>query len=294
MMWYPAKGAFRAGKAEGNEWDDAYIGLHSTAMGHGTKASGSGSTAIGSGTEASGTVSTALGAGTEASALGSTAIGDQAEAHGNASTAIGYFATTRGWASTAIGRHVTANGDYSTAMGNYASTAWKRGSFVYGDASAGDNLVAAGRDNQFVVRAAGGTVFFSNSALSSGVVLQPGGGAWGTISDRNRKDDFREVNAEVVLQRIAAMPIQSWSYKSQDPSVRHIGPTAQDFYAAFHLGESDTTITTTDIDGVTMLAIQALERRTAEVSALRTEVAELRSLVEQLMRQSSTPREEER
>lgn len=68
-----------------------------------------------------------------------------------------------------------------------------------------------------------------------------------------------------MLQKLAALPIQSWSYRSQASSVRHLGPMAQDFYAAFGLGESDTTITTTDIGGVNMLAIQALEKRTRDL-----------------------------
>ena len=37
-MWYPAKAAFRAGSAN-TEWDDANIGLRSTAMGANTTAS---------------------------------------------------------------------------------------------------------------------------------------------------------------------------------------------------------------------------------------------------------------
>ena len=50
----------------------------------------------------------------------------------------------------------------------------------------------------------------------------------------------------------------TWNYKSQDPSIRHIGPMAQDFYAAFGVGEDDTHISTTDADGVALAASQAL------------------------------------
>jgi hypothetical protein len=82
-----------------------------------------------------------------------------------------------------------------------------------------------------------------------------------------------------VLSQIAHMPLQSWNYKAQAPGIRHLGPTAQDFYAAFQLGESDTTINTVDADGVNLLAVQALERRTAE---LRRENEELRAAVARL------------
>jgi uncharacterized protein YceH (UPF0502 family) len=82
------------------------------------------------------------------------------------------------------------------------------------------------------------------------------------------------------------MSIQSWAYRSQDPSIRHLGPTAQDFYAAFHLGESDSMITSIDIEGVALLATQPLERRTrdfqARVAAQDHEIRELRQRLERL------------
>ncbi len=90
-----------------------------------------------------------------------------------------------------------------------------------------------------------------------------------------------------MLTKIAALPIQSWNYKSQAPAIRHMGPTAQDFYAAFGLGEGELTITTTDIDGVNLLAVQALEKRTAALQAenarLRERLTELEAMVQSMV-----------
>jgi len=62
MVWYPNKGAFRAGTVTGTEWDDANIGANSSmAMGYNTIASGSGSIAIGNSNTASGPGAIALG-----------------------------------------------------------------------------------------------------------------------------------------------------------------------------------------------------------------------------------------
>lgn len=166
------------------------------------------------------------------------------------------------------------------------------GSFVYGDNSGVPpfflNATAA---NQFLVRAAGGTIFYSNGSLTAGVELAPGAGAWAAVSDVRRKENFRDLDADSVLAKLARMPIREWNYKAQDSTVRHVGPTAQDFYAAFRLAASDTTITTSDIDGVALLAIQALERRTAElqakareIDALRAELAELRAELARTLR----------
>jgi hypothetical protein len=312
LMWYAGKSAFRAGGVTGDQWDDANVGngstamgvntiasaglstamganttasgVSSTAMGDFTTASGSVSTAIGSHTTASGGWSTAMGRLTTATADASTAMGQGTTASGMASTAMGWQTIASGSISTAMGLATTASGDRSTAMGQKANTNGQAGSFVYGDNSTAFD-VSATAPNQFVVRAAGGTIFYSNSDLSGGVTLAPGGGAWESVSDVNRKEHFRDVDGEDVLGKIARMPIRGWNYKAQAASIRHLGPTAQDFYAAFRLGESDTTITTTDIDGVNLLAVQALERRTREqareIEALRAELAALRAEVAQ-------------
>ncbi len=258
----------------------------STVMGSQTTASGENSTAMGESTTASGDVSTAMGSETTASGDRSTAMGSETTASGQSSTAMGAGTTASGNFSTAMGFQTTASGLSSTAMGINSSTNGHRGAFVYGDFST-SNIVTATADQSFVVRATGGTTFYSDAALTSGVSLPGGGNAWSTLSARHLKEAFRDEDGEPVLEKIAGLPIQSWSYRSQEPSIRHIGPTAQDFYAAFGLGESDTTITTTDIDGVNLLAIQALERRTRDLQeqlrARDREIERLRSDVNALL-----------
>jgi hypothetical protein len=272
MMWYPQKAAFRAGYVNGAQWDDASVGDWSTAMGYGTIASGSLGTAVGQATTASGDTSTAMGMRSVASGVISTAIGYGTTASGNYSTAMGNYTTASGDTSTAMGLNTTASGNYSTAMGFYASTNARAGSFVYGDNSVATIFNSAAA-NEFAVRAAGGYRFYTNSLLTAGVTLGAGAGAWTTVSDRNAKEDFRDVDGDEVLAKISKMPIQSWRYKAEVSRATHIGPVAQDFRAAFGLGDSDKAISTVDIDGVNMLAIQALAHRSA---ALESENAELR------------------
>jgi Flp pilus assembly pilin Flp len=77
-------------------------------------------------------------------------------------------------------------------------------------------------------------------------------------SDRNKKANFAAVNAREVLGRVVALPIETWNYLSQGPAVRHIGPMAQDFHAAFGVGEDDTHINMVDANGVALAAIQGL------------------------------------
>jgi hypothetical protein len=80
------------------------------------------------------------------------------------------------------------------------------------------------------------------------------------LSDRGAKQDFAPVNPDELLEKFGDLRVEEWSYKSE-PGVRHMGPMAQDFRSAFHLGSSDQTISTVDANGVSMVAIQALYKR---------------------------------
>jgi hypothetical protein len=92
------------------------------------------------------------------------------------------------------------------------------------------------------------------------------------VSDRNAKANFSAVDGQTVLSRLAALPIATWNYKAQPDSIRHMGPTAQDFSAAFGLGEDDRHISTVDAQGVALAAIQALYQTVVE---LRSRLAQL-------------------
>ena len=172
-------------------------------------------------------------------------------------------------------------------MGSYVSTNGHTGSFIYGDSSTATRTSNTA-NNQFMVRAAGGTTIYSNSALTAGVTLSAGGGSWNTISDRNKKENFTSIDGEDVLSKIGAMPVTQWNYKAQPASQHHIGPMAQDFYAAFHLdGQSDTTINSLDIDGINMAGIQALKKRTDELKEKVAQVEMLRKEVEALKNENA-------
>ena len=127
--------------------------------------------------------------------------------------------------------------------------------------------------NQFLARATGGFTLWTNSTNSVGATLAPGSGTWASASDRNLKTDVARIDDAAVLDKVASLPISRWSYKSEH-GVRHVGPMAQDFYAAFGVGEDDKHITSIDEDGVALAAIKALHAR---VSFLDAEDAKLRA-----------------
>ncbi|MCF6359233.1 MAG: tail fiber domain-containing protein [Cyclobacteriaceae bacterium] len=117
MFFDKSKGAFRAGFANGTQWDDANRGLYSVAMGESTVASGQRSTATGNSTIASGNFSTAMGSNSVASGEYSTVMGLSTTASEESSTAMGNGTRASGINSTAMGSGTTASGINSTAMG---------------------------------------------------------------------------------------------------------------------------------------------------------------------------------
>jgi hypothetical protein len=81
-------------------------------------------------------------------------------------------------------------------------------------------------------------------------------------SDRNIKSSFKTVDASQVLTKVAALPMSTWMYNKDTAGVRHLGPMAQDFHAAFGLnGTDDQHIAIVDEGGVALAAIQGLYRQ---------------------------------
>lgn len=131
--------------------------------------------------------------------------------------------------------------------------------------------------NEFLARASGGFRLYSGS--KSGVKLAPGSGSWSSLSDRAAKTDIESVDDARILAKIESLPVSEWSYIEQGTDVRHLGPMAQDFHAAFGLGEDDKHISTVDEEGVALSAIKALQ---AEVVVKDHELSSLEARVEAL------------
>ena len=101
--------------------------------------------------------------------------------------------------------------------------------------------------------------------------------AFNVTSDRNAKTNFSSINALEVLKKVSHLNIQTWNYKTDAGSLRHVGPMAQDFHAAFGFnGGDDKHISVVDSQGVALAAIQGLNTK------LETENAVLRKQLSNL------------
>jgi len=186
-----------------------------------------------------------------------------------------------------------AEGPRSFAAGSHAH-ALHQGAFVWADAAFEPRPFVSTTNNEFSARARGGVRFVTavdtNGTPTAGVSLAPGSGTWSSLSDRKAKENFTPTEPRDVLDKVAALPIATWNYKSQDQAIRHIGPTAQDFHAAFNVGENDRTITTVDADGVALAAIQGLNQKLeqelkakdSQIRQLQSDLTEIKQLLQTL------------
>lgn len=200
---------------------------------------------------------------------------------GTANVASGFAAAIPGGSSNAAG------GAASLAAG-FRAKALADGSMAFADSTQNDFTVSA--PNVFAVGFTGGIGMYTNKAGTTGCVIPAGGGTWVCSSSRTEKEDIAAVDADEMLERVAALPISTWRYRTEQSGALHMGPMAQDFHAAFGLGDSNRTIGVLDASGVALASIQGLNRKLesalaterARIAVLEAELAELRRAMEGL------------
>lgn len=186
------------------------------------------------------------------------------------------------------------NGDNNTASGIAALNNNTTGSSNTAIGAQAD--VSVGNLTNATAIGAGAVVDASNKIrLGNGdVTVIEGQVPYTFTSDKNQKENFQLVEGEQVLRKIRGLSLTSWNYIGHDPKqFRHYGPVAQEFFGAFGhdavgtIGNS-TTINSGDMEGILMVAVQALEKRTGEFrkenEALKTENAELKTRLEAIER----------
>ncbi len=155
---------------------------------------------------------------------------------------------------------------------------------------------------QWVMAIVGGGAFQFNKVGTGVVEFKSSGGgdlqiagemnatAFNTSSSRTLKEGFVDMDGEDVLSKVISLPIEEWSFKGDE--TRHLGPMAEDFRAAFGLGDSSRRIGLMDAAGVNMAAIQGLhkmiEERDDRIQGLEQRVAELETMIQKLAASTDT------
>jgi hypothetical protein len=155
------------------------------------------------------------------------------------------------------------------------STAGRKWYFTHEDAAPNRFIVArddAGPDGLFLA-ADGSFQVGGNGTAGNGLAMDASGnvsigGALTQNSDKFSKMAIVPVDHRDILSKVSALPVSAWTYKHDaDFGTRHIGPMAQDFYALFGTGKSETGISAIDTSGVALAAIQALVLQNNELQS---------------------------
>ena len=143
-----------------------------------------------------------------------------------------------------------------------------------GDTSAGNTIIA-----------------WNNAALTDAGVWVNGS------SSKTSKTDFAAVDTMQVLEQVASLPITTWRFKLGENEVRHMGPMAEDFWAAFQIGYGPQTIADLDARGVALAAIQGLNAKVDEqtsrlesaVQTIQDQQREIAELTERVQKAEPWP-----
>jgi hypothetical protein len=187
-----------------------------------------------------------------------------------AATGVGLYASSSGSGHGITAHSASGIGVYSSSDTNYAIVGLSKNQFAVIGEDSGSGIGVYGSS---VTGYAGE---FNGKVGATGFV---------TLSDRNAKTDIGPVDSSEVLERISKLPITTWTFKS-GPKGRHVGPMAQDFRAAFGLnGEDDTHINLGDSAGVSLVAIQELNKRLkqkdAQIAEMKAQIAEMKAMNDQ-------------
>ena len=95
--------------------------------------------------------------------------------------------------------------------------------------------------------------------MANGAVCTAGG-VWSNNCSAKLKNLHYRLDSHSILDLVNKLPIYHWSYKSNSNET-HLGPTAEDFHDLFNVGVSNEKLSSIDLSGVSIAAIQALYER---------------------------------
>jgi hypothetical protein len=245
LMWYPGKGAFRAGRVNGGQWNDNNVGMYSVALGWNSTASGDNTVVLGPSNSAR-----------QGSAV---AIGEQNVASGYASFALGYRANTNSRpGSFVFGDFSTAN-EITASVNNQATFRVSGGFRIYTNSNLLSGMTMSANGSSWEV--------VSDSTKKERLVLANGNLFLERIN-RMRLGSWNYKGLDPAITRHYGPMAQDFYAAFGHDAVGRSG--------------NDTTINQADFDGVNLIAIQALYRR---VLALEADNARLQHQIQQMQTQ---------
>lgn len=219
--------------------------------------------------------------------VGGTAVfGEDETPAGNSASSMGIFGGSL--SNYGVYGHL-GNGNDSANVGNsglsavFARDDSASGAYTYGLYAVSPSNIAVYGASGFV------SAKFAGGVSGNATVTFTGGGSWNFSSDRNLKEDFAPIDTSALLDRLALMPIFTYHFKNSKDHALFLGPTAQDFAAAFRLGDgNDTMINGANIEGVAVAAAKGLyEKLKQDEATIAADHTKIAALEQQLAEQKA-------
>jgi|GEM_PF-1716862 len=167
------------------------------------------------------------------------------------------------------------NGPTKFRLNNLAGSEWNfqasNTGFVVSQSGTGGAELFVANDGAVQMGFGGSAVFDMDSAGHLSVTSLT------ETSSIDAKTGFESLDATSVLDRVLDLGIQEWSYADDAAGARHVGPVAEEFFAAFALGGDGKHIAPRDLAGVALVALQELHR---ELELKQDRIAQLQALQE--------------
>jgi len=169
---------------------------------------------------------------------------------------------------------------FGVTMGGWAEVCQDIGNgLLMGTQNSTPIILGTNNTNRLQIDGSTGAVTIAGNLTVNGTFSNP--------SSRELKENFAPLDPSTVLKKFAELPIQEWSYKSDDQKLRHVGPTVEDFQNAFGLGTTGQYIFPMDVQGMTMAAVQGLyqivQEKDAQIAELQrrldTELREIKQIL---------------
>ncbi len=290
FMWYPRKGAIRAGTVEdegGGEqarWNDASVGEYSISMGYNTQASGTNAIALGK----------------RARALGfsSVVLGDGGSANGAHGVALGFGNNANGDNSFVVGRYNVANTFGGVAVGLFNSslpgsvTTWVATDPVF---EVGNGTDFAARSNALTILKNGNAGFSrtpsTNRLEVNGEASKTTAGTWIANSDRRIKTNIKDITngIETVKKLRPVMFKYTAEWMERNPTIKnqyYYNFIAQEFQEVFpeavqgsgeYLKGDGQEILQIDTYNAQIVSIKAIQELIAKIENLEAENQKLKA-----------------
>lgn len=149
------------------------------------------------------------------------------------------------------------------------------------DVTGGDLLpfaVEAGAPTNSLLVAPSGNVGVGTASPGSTLAVA---GSLAQLIDEGGIESVQPVNGDEILDQLSELPLQSWQYTGD--AQRHLGPTGQQFNAAFGLGDNSGYVAPADLGAVALAATKALaERQASDIEGLPASLQDLTASVRAL------------